>query len=184
MYKTLPIFPFSFALSFCNVFVRFSVDAWISTICLNDLRDFLSFTPTLWHKAENQSSLLKGKPWKSVRSYQKKGHGKKEEEKTCIHEEGGMICNHKNLFFLTLQMKREMRFSGSPPHSDEQGFRAACTWKRVGREGGVALGLRGGGGFTQPTLSTLLINLHGGIREVRPVPTHRNSSRREGKLVF
>ena len=31
-----------------------------------------------------------------------------------------------------------------------------CTWKRVGREGSVALGQRG---EIQPTLSTLLINL-------------------------
>lgn len=45
-----------------------------------------------------------------------------------------------------------MSFGGSPLHSDEQGCRAQCTWKRVGREGSVALGQEWGlwGGGVQP----------------------------------
>ena len=37
-------------------------------------------------------------------------------------------------------MRDEVRWQ-PPLRSDEQGCRAACTWKRVGREGSVALGL-------------------------------------------
>lgn len=102
-----------------------------------------------------------------------------EEEKTYI-KGGGGISNKKFVVSDIQQMKWEMRFGGSPPHSDEQGFRATCTWKRVGREGSVALGYRRG--EIQPPLSTLLINLPKGIREERLVQTHRKRSREGGKI--
>lgn len=64
------------------------------------------------------------------------------------------MITHKKKFVVSdiLQMKWEMSFGGSPLHSDEQGCRAQCTWKRVGREGSVALGQEWGlwGGGVQP----------------------------------
>ena len=57
-----------------------------------------------------------------------------------------MIGNNKCVVSDIQQMKWEMRFGGSPLHSDKEGFGAPCTWNTVGREGGVAQGFGGGRG--------------------------------------
>lgn len=68
------------------------------------------------------------------------------EEKTYI-QEGGMISNKKNLLCLTSNKWSERW--GLVAAVCIQGFRATCTWKRVGREGSVAqgygVGVDGGG---------------------------------------